>query len=65
MKNCLPPLHIKVGLIKMFVKVIDKESEWFACLRQKFPKISEAKIKEGIFVGPQIKERFEDQDFST
>ena len=35
------------------------------CLfRQKFPKISEAKKKEGIFIGPQITQLFEDQDFS-
>jgi hypothetical protein len=28
-----------------------------------FPKIIEAKMKEGIFVGPQIKQLLEDQDF--
>jgi len=49
-KIYLPPLHIKLGLIKIFVKVMDKESEGFAYLKQKFPKISEAKVKEGIFV---------------
>jgi hypothetical protein len=42
-----------------------KESEGFAYWRQKFPKICEAKMKEGIFVGPQITQLFEDQDFST
>jgi hypothetical protein len=41
---------MKLGLIKIFVKVMDKESEGFAYLKQKFPKISEAKIKERIFV---------------
>jgi hypothetical protein len=46
---------MKLSLIKIFVKVIDKESEGFAYLRQKFPKIHEAKLKEGIFLGPQIK----------
>jgi hypothetical protein len=35
-------------------------------LKNKFPRISDAKIKEGIFVGPQIREliqlvKFEDQ----
>jgi hypothetical protein len=45
-KDCLPPLHIKFGLIKIFVKQMDKESEVFAYLRQKFPKISEAKIQD-------------------
>jgi len=28
-----------------------------------FPKIIEAKMREGIFVGPQIKQLLEDQDF--
>jgi hypothetical protein len=44
---------------------MDKESKVFAYLRQKFSKISEAKMKEGIFIGSQIKQLFEDHDFST
>jgi hypothetical protein len=43
---------------------MDKQRKYFAYIMQKFPKISEAKIKEGIFAGPQIKQLFEDQDFS-
>jgi hypothetical protein len=31
---------------------MDKESEGFGYLRQQFPKIIEAKMKEGIFDGP-------------
>ena len=27
--------------------------------------MNEAKMKEGIFIGPQIKQLFKDQDFST
>jgi hypothetical protein len=41
-------------LIKIPVKAMDKESEGPAYIRQKFPQISQAKIKEGIFTGPQI-----------
>jgi len=37
----LSPLPIKIGLIKIFVKAMDKESEVFAYLRQHFSKISE------------------------
>ena len=33
---------------------MDKEREGFAYLRKKIPKVSEAKMKEGIFFGPQI-----------
>jgi hypothetical protein len=63
-KIYLLSLYIKLGLIKIFVKAVDKESEESVCLRQKCPKINEAKIKEGIFVGPQIT-LLEKQDFST
>jgi hypothetical protein len=42
-----------------------KESEGFACLRQKFTKISEAKMREGIFFGPRIKQLFKDHEFGT
>jgi hypothetical protein len=46
-------------------KVMDKECEGFAYLRQKFPKVNESKRKEGIFVCPQIKQIFEDHDLSA
>jgi hypothetical protein len=41
------------------------EHQGFAYLRPKFPRISEAKKKGGIFIGPQITHLFKDQDFST
>ena len=63
-KIYFPALHIKLNLIKIFVKAMDKESQGFASLRQKFPKISEATKKEGILIGPHIKQLFKDQDFS-
>jgi hypothetical protein len=47
------------------VKATDKESKGFGYLWQKFSKISEAKMKEGTFIGPQFKQLFKDQDFST
>ena len=60
----LPPLHIKLGKMKNFVKQLGKsKSNGFAFLCNKFPKISEAKLKEGIFVGPQIREVLKDPDF--
>jgi hypothetical protein len=40
-----------------------KKSEGFAYLRQKYPRTSEAKMKEGIFVDAKIKQLFEDHDF--
>ena len=44
---------------------MDREREMFACLRQIFHKISEAKMKEGILFGLQITQLFEDKDFGT
>ncbi|MGR0202203.1 hypothetical protein, partial [Klebsiella pneumoniae] len=59
----LPPLHIKLGLMKNFVKALDKSGPGFLYLKAAFPRISDAKIKEGIFVGPQIRELMKHQDF--
>jgi hypothetical protein len=53
-KVVLPPLHIRLGLMKHFVKAMDKNGAEFMYLKHKFPRLSDAKIKEGIFVGPQI-----------
>ncbi|GBN85247.1 hypothetical protein AVEN_166061-1 [Araneus ventricosus] len=50
----LPPLYIKLGLIKQFVKAMDKTGEGFHFLKTKFPRLSGDKIKEGIFVGPRL-----------
>lgn len=62
-KIFLPPLHIKLGLMKNFVKAMNKEGAGFRYLRQMFPRISDAKIKEGIFVGPQIRHVMNDEHF--
>ncbi|XP_017466776.1 PREDICTED: uncharacterized protein LOC108359425 isoform X2 [Rhagoletis zephyria] len=62
-KVLMPPLHIKLGLIKQFVKALDKNSSAFKYLQDLFPKLSEAKVTAGIFVGPQIKKIFESEEF--
>ena len=62
-KILLPPLHIKLGLMKNFVKAMDKSKAAFEFLIKKFPSLSEAKIREGVFVGPQIRELFQDAEF--
>ena len=64
-KNLLPPLHIKLGLMKNFVKAMDKNGEGFQYIKNKFPRISEAKIKEGIFVGPDIRQLMNDKNFES
>jgi hypothetical protein len=59
----LPPLHIKLGLLKNFVKSMDKTSCGFEYVRNKLPNVSDAKIKEGIFIGPLIRELMQDIQF--
>jgi len=56
-------LHIKLGFVKNFVKCMDKTGRGFECVRNKFPNVSDAKIKEGIFIWPQIRELMQDKQF--
>jgi hypothetical protein len=48
-KIYFPPLYIQFGLIKIFVKAMNKEDEGFIYVRQKCLRISETKIKEKAF----------------
>ena len=63
-KIILPFLHIKLGLFKKFVKALDKESEVFNLLRTCFPRLSIAKIKEGVFVGPEMRKLMLNEEFN-
>ena len=47
-----PPLHIKLGLWKHFVKPLNKDQECFQHIRQTFPGFSYEKVKAGRFDGP-------------
>jgi hypothetical protein len=49
--------------MKNFVKGMDKTGRGFEYVRSKFPNVSDAKIKEGIFIGPQIRELVQDKQF--
>ena len=62
-ENFSAPLHIKLGLMKNCVKGMDKTSYGFKYLRSKFPNVSDAKIKEGIFIGPHITELMQAKQF--
>jgi len=62
-KVLLPPLHIKLGLMKNFVKSLDTKGRAVTFLKEKFPRISEAKLESGIFDGPQIRQLLKDAKF--
>ena len=64
-KILLPPLHIKLGLMKNFVKAMDQTGSAFKYLVEKFPRLCEAKIKEWVFVDPQIRKLFRDDMFKN
>ena len=51
----LPPLHTRLGMTKQFVKALDRNSSCFQYLCTRFSSLSHAKIREGIFDGPQIR----------
>jgi hypothetical protein len=62
-KILLPPLHIKLGTMKQFVKSLPKTGNYFKYLCKRFPHLSEAKLKEGVFVGPDKRKLIFDEDF--
>lgn len=62
-KIILPPLHIKLGLMKQFVKALDKNGDCFKYICQSFPGLSTEKLKAGIFDGPQIRNLMNNDDF--
>jgi len=49
--------------MKNFVKVMYKTGCGFEYVRNKFPNVTDAKIKEHIFIGPQIRELMQDKQF--
>ena len=51
----LPPLQIKLGLMKNSVKAMDHSGTAFPYLQQKFPLLSDAKIREGVHTSPDIR----------
>jgi hypothetical protein len=62
-KILLPPLHVKLCIMKQFVKALPKTGNCFKYLCKKFPLLSGAKIKEGVFVGLDIRKLVFDEDF--
>ena len=62
-KIFLLPLHKKLGLMKNFVKGMDETGRGLEYLGNKFQNVSDTKIKEGIFIGPQIRELMQDKHF--
>ena len=59
-----PPLHIKLSLMKQFVKALNTDGECFQHIFSMLPGLSFKKIKAGVFNGPQICALVRDQEFA-
>jgi hypothetical protein len=55
---------MKLGMMKEFVKALDRNSPCFQYLHTKFSSLSHAKIREGIFDGLQIRKLMMDDSFT-
>lgn len=52
--------------MKQFVKILNHDKAAFLYLEKKLPKkINNAKLKEGIVVGPQIRDLMHDNEFEA
>jgi hypothetical protein len=61
----LLPLHIKLGIMKQFVKAFNRTGPCYRYLIQKFPLLPEAKVNEGVSGGPQIQQLIRDSTFTN
>ena len=59
----LPPLHIKLEMMKQFVKALNKESGGLKYLCGVFQALSTEKLRAGVFDGPQIRRLVNDKRF--
>ena len=64
-KIILPPLHIKLGIMKQFVKALPVHGNCFNYICRVFPGMSNEKLKAGIFDGPQIRKLMNDPNFTA
>ena len=62
-KIIFPPLHIKLGLMKQFVKALETEGECFQHIITALPGLSFEKIRAGVFDDKQIRTLIRDDQF--
>ena len=58
-------MHLKLGLFEQLVNALDNDFFAFAYLAETFSSLSQAKIKEGIFIDPRIQKIVLDETFHT
>lgn len=62
----LQPWHIKLGLVKNFVKAMIRDGRAVRYIMEKVSRKSEAKrLRRAFFVGSQIRKPIQDSEFDT
>lgn len=61
----IPPLHIKLGGYTSWAKTLKEDGKARAYLKQKFPKISDEKLRQGVLDGPHIRALLLDENFTS
>ena len=64
-KIILPPPHIKLGIMKQFVKAFSVHGNCFNYICRVFPGMSNEKQKAGIFDDPQRRKLMNDPNFTA
>ena len=64
-KILLPPLCMKLGIMKQFVKALPVKGNSFNLICEFFPGMSIEKLKAGVFDGPQIQKLINNPGFTT
>ena len=64
-KIILPPLHVKLGIMKQFVKALNKDGDCFKYIGIKFLGSTIEKLKASIFDDPQTRKLINDHDFTN
>ena len=62
-KIVFPPLHIKLGIMKQFLKALEKDGDCFKYICMKFSGLTIERLKAGIFDGTQIRQLMNDANF--
>ena len=55
---------LKLGLIKQFVKALNKDGDCFKYLRLRFLGLSDEKVNSDVFTGPDIRKLMKDLEFT-
>ena len=62
----LPLVHIKLDLMKNFVKAMDRDGDGFKFFKDFFgAEKTDAKLEAGVFVGPEIKKLMQNEEFGA